>query len=121
MRNITYSIKAAIIVAALFTCWYYYRTSSKRPDLPHYAVFISSVIVASCLAIFSAGIGAVAEWLHLLPMLPGTANTKDMLCVECWEVQSYRAELVCSKCGGRCEDAKYWTWIDDQDTSTLKK
>jgi hypothetical protein len=46
---------------------------------------------------------------------------RDMLCLKCWTVQELQTELICCKCGGRCEDAQYWTWVDDNDGETNQK
>ena len=44
---------------------------------------------------------------------PGLGKTREMLCMRCGNVDPYSKALRCSKCGGRCEDAAMWTWIED--------
>jgi hypothetical protein len=105
------------------TCIRYYRASGNNPFRhPPIVIWIASAIMAAAITICAFSIEALSEWLHIdiLPFSPGV-NSRDMLCTRCWLVQDYSPKLICGKCGGVCEDAKFWTWIDDEKTEVTPK
>jgi hypothetical protein len=122
VRNVKIAVQGSAISFLIFTVIYYYRLSSRNPNHhPPFAILLSSVCLALIIVLFSTSVTILDEWLHLnlIPSL-GIPNSRDMLCMKCWYVQDYSVKLVCSKCGGNCEDARGWTWIDDVETGAAK-
>ena len=120
VRHVKIVIQWTAGIFVFFTCYYFYRMSHHNPNHhPYFRMLFVSAAIAAIVVLFLTFGTVLDEWLHLkvVPALPGTASTRDMLCMKCWYVQDYSENLVCTKCGGACEDAKWWTWIDDDESA----
>jgi hypothetical protein len=121
VRNIKIAIRLSAVFFLLVMWFYYYRFNNNNiSHRPTFAILFTSACLALIIVLFSTSVVVFDEWLHL-HLFPGPENARGMLCLKCWYVQDYSRNLVCSKCGGPCEDAECWTWIDDVKTATLPK